>query len=122
MKISLVKYIAEKLVSYGYIVYLSADKRYGFYTDGHRVVSFGGHWEWSVDFSGNYEPSKYSSRCGTGWQIRGEQCDITKVEAWVYIHTDAPRWADNPNPIYSTPDQILARYPASGYVKFEKAE
>jgi hypothetical protein len=116
MKKELIQHIAEKLHSFGYEVNISADGRHGFYTNGKRVISFGGYWNFSVDFSGNYAPSRTS---GTGWQIAKEQADITKEQADSYINANAPSWARNTNPIYTTPAQHLKTYgKSSGYQKF----
>ena len=115
MKKQLIQQIANKLQSFGYTVYLSADGRHGFYTDGTRVVSFGGHWDYFVDFSGNYEQSKNS---GTGWQIAKEQTDITADEAKAYLTANAPSWTGNTNARYTTPEQHLLTYgKSSGYQK-----
>ena len=118
MKQQLIAAIAEQLTSYGFEVYLSDDKKHGFYTDGKRVVSFGGQWNFSVDFSGNYAASKYS---GTGWAIANERTGITQEEAQLYITANAPHWA-NQSPIYTTPAQHLKTYGASsGYELFTAA-
>lgn len=114
-KKELIAEVCKALVSYGYDVYVSKSKEYGFYTDGNRVVSFGGYWNFCVDFSGNYFPSKYS---GTGWQIAAEQGVPTKEEAERYIKANAPLWA-NKNPTYTTPEQHLKTYGCnSGYTLF----
>lgn len=116
MKKQLIAQIAQNLHSFGYTVYVSSDGRHGFYTDGKRAVSFGGQWNFCVDFSGNYKPSRTG---GTGWQIATEQSDITAEQAHAYITADAPRWA-NTNPIYTTPEQHLETYGrSSGYTQFE---
>lgn len=116
MKKELIRDIALSLVSYGYAVYLSKNQEHGFYTDGARVVSFGGHWDWSVDFSGNYR----SKTCGTGWQIAKEKSSITAEEAARYISEGAPRWATNGEHVtLTTPEKQLAMYGASsGYTLF----
>lgn len=115
MKKQLIQQIGNRLQSFGYTVYLSANDCHGFYTDGTRVVSFGGHWDYFVDFSGNYEQSKNS---GTGWQIAKEQTDITEDEAKAYITATAPAWTGNTNARYTTPEQQLATYgQSSGYKK-----
>jgi len=117
MKKQLIQHIANKLHGYGFDVYISADQRHGFYTDGKRVISFGGQWNFSVDFSGNYAPSKTS---GTGWQIAKEKADITQEQAEQYINANAPHWA-NTNPTYTTPEQHLKTYGiSSGYTKFNQ--
>lgn len=119
MKKQLIQHIARRLAGYGFDVYLSDDGEHGFYTDGVRVVSFGGHWRWSVDFSGNYRPTPMS---GTGWQIAHEQTDISREQAERYINTNAPAWA-NREPVYTTPAQHLATYGrSSGYQKFINTE
>ena len=118
MKKQLIQNIVQALNSYGFDVYISADGRHGFYTNGKRVVSFGGHWEFLVDFSGNYVPIKTS---GTGWIIAKEQTDITKEQADAYINDHAPTWTGNTNPIYTTPEQHLKTYgKSSGYTKFNQ--
>lgn len=116
-KRQLVHDVAVALTSYGYDVYLSKDGRHGFYTDGKRVVSFGGSWEFYLDYSGNYAPSRTS---GTGWQIAKEQCNPPSKElASDWIKANAPTWTGNHNPIYTTPEQHLKTYGvSSGYVKF----
>ena len=115
MKKEIIKQIADKLHSFGYDVYLSKSGDYGFYSDGERVVSFGGQWNFSIDFSGNYAASKTS---GTGWQIATEQTDITAEQAEKYIKANAPRWTKNLSPIYTTPQQHLKTYGnSSGYQK-----
>jgi hypothetical protein len=120
MKKQLIKQMADKLQSFGYDVYLSKSGDYGFYSDGARVVSFGGQWNFSVDFSGNYAASKTS---GTGWQIAAEQTDITAEQAEKYIKVNAPRWTKNLSPIYTTPEQHLKTYgKSSGYQKLEFRE
>jgi hypothetical protein len=116
-KTQLIQNIAEKLHNYGYDVYLSKDKLYGFYTNGERVVSFGGSWQFCVDFSGNYKQSKES---GTGWGIAKELTDISEEDANAFINANAPAWTRNKNPVYTTPDQHLKTYGiSSGYAKFE---
>lgn len=119
MKTQLINQIAEKIRSFGYDVYLSKDQQHGFYTDGKRVVSFGGPWDFFVDFTGNYKPTKQS---GTEWGIAKEQSDITPEQARKYITADAPRWTGNIAPTYTTPEQHLKTYgKSSGYSKFEPA-
>lgn len=117
MKKELIQKITEKLSRFGYEVYISDDGRHGFYTNGQRVVSFGGQWNWAVDFSGNYSPNKYH---GTGWSIARERSDITEEQAAAYINANAPAWTRNFDPIYTTPEQHLKTYGrSSGYQKFE---
>jgi hypothetical protein len=117
MKKQLISSICETLQGFGYTVYISDSQEYGFYTDGKRVVCFGGHWRWSVDFSGNY----LSKHSGTGWQIATEKTGITQEEAEKYIKANAPRWATTENVIYTTPEQHLKTYgESSGYVEFTK--
>lgn len=116
MKKELIKHFAQKLHSFGYDVYVSGDGRHGFYTNGLRVVSFGGQWNFSVDFSGNYAASRQS---GTGWQIATEQSDITAAQAAAYIAANAPAWTGNACPVYTTPEQHLKTYgKSSAYEKF----
>ena len=116
-KRELIQHIAEKLHFYGFNVYLSKDKNHGFYTNGKRVVSFGGSWQFFVDFSGNYKPS---SQSGTGWQIAKEFTDISEEQAQEFINANAPKWACTKDPVYTTPEQHLAKYgKSSGYVKFQ---
>lgn len=115
IKIDLVNRLAKALNSYGYKVYISKNKQYGFYTDGQRVVCFGGQWRFCVDFSGNY----ISKNSGTGWQIAAEKGVITKEEAAAYIAANAPAWATRENVIYSTPEMHLKTYGhSSGYTLF----
>lgn len=117
-KRELVHHIAQQLKSYGYKVYLSKNREHGFYTDGHRVVSFGGQWRLSVDFSGNYR----STRSGTGWQIEGgkELGSISSEQAERFIKANAPSWATREAVTYTTPEQHLKMYGASsGYTKEE---
>lgn len=117
MKKELVQHIAQKLIGFGYDVYLSKDGRHGFYTDGLRVVSFGGSWEFFVDFSGNYIPSKNS---GTGWMIAKEQSDVSAEQAARYIKANAPAWTGNIRAVYTTPEQHLNTYGrSSGYQKIQ---
>lgn len=119
-KQQLVLATAEALTSYGYDVYLSRSGEYGFYTDGKRVVSFGGSWNFSLDFSGNYVPTP---RCGTGWQIATEQGVPTKEQAGAWISQGAPHWTGNRNPIYTTPERHLKTYGvSSGYSKFSAGQ
>lgn len=117
MKKQLIEHIASQLKSYGYTVYISKDESYGFYTDGQRVVSFGGQWNFSVDFSGNYR----SQKCGTGWQMDGgkELCDIDACTAERFIKANAPRWAAHGETVtYTTPEQHLKTYGvSSGYTE-----
>jgi hypothetical protein len=116
MKRELINHIAQQLKSYGYPVYISKDGTYGFYTDGERVVSFGGQWAFSVDFSGNYSTTAPRS-CGTGWQIAKELHDINQYTAESFIKANAPRWAVGDAKVqYTTPEQHLKTYGASsGY-------
>lgn len=110
---------AKALTGYGYSVYMSADYEHGFYTDGKRVVSFGGCWHFSLDFSGNYAPSKQS---GTGWRIATEQGIPSAKQALAYITSNAPAWA-NRLPVYTTPEQHLQTYgKSSGYKLFTTQE
>ena len=119
MKKQLVKAVAVSLKSYGYTVYLSKNEEYGFYTDGIRVVCFGGSWNFCLDFTGNYWPSRES---GTGWAIAKEQGVPTRGQAAEWIKANAPSWA-NRNPSYTTPEQHLKTYGASsGYWEFTGEE
>lgn len=116
----LIKSTADKLTKYGYTVFLSDDQRHGFYTDGRRVVSFGGQWNFMIDFSGNYTPSKTS---GTGWGIASEKTDITAAQAARYIEANAPSWTGNTSPTYTTPEQHLKTYgKSSGYKQHQPQE
>jgi len=111
---------AVALTSYGYDVYLSRSGKFGFYTDGKRVVSFGGSWNFSLDFTGNYAPSR---ECGTGWQIATEHGVPTKEQADAWISESAPHWTGNKNPIYTTPERHLKTYGVScGYSKFSAGQ
>jgi len=116
-KQKLILSIAQSLRSYGFTVYVAKSGGYGFYTDGVRCVSFGGQWNWSVDFSGNY----LSESSGTGWQIATEKTCITEDAAKAYIKANAPRWATVENVRYTTHEQHLKTYGASsGYTVFEE--
>ena len=116
-KQELVQAAATALLSYGYTVYLAKSKEYGFYTDGKRVVCFGGQWNFSLDYSGNYR----SERSGTGWQIAKDCGVLTKDEAKKFIEAYAPSWATTENVRYTTPEQHLATYgKSSGYTPFEE--
>lgn len=123
MKKQLIAHIAQKLKSFGYTVYVSKDGAHGFYTNGVRVVSFGGSWKFSVDFSGNYRAhtSDGGRRMGTGWQIAKECSDINQFDADLYIKCAAPSWATGNLPFsYTTPEEHLKTYGASsGYSLFE---
>lgn len=111
----IIREVAQALASYGYTVYLSASKCHGFYTDGKRVVSFGGTWSFSVDFTGRYVGSRES---GTGWQIAGNRGVPSSIEAGQWLTMPAPAWA-NARPVYTTPEQHLATYgKSSGYSIF----
>lgn len=114
-KAELVADIAQKLKSYGYRVYVSKNGEYGFYTNGTRVVCFGGCWNFSVDFSGNYR----STKSGTGWQIAKDCGDIDAETAERFIHANAPDWAVRGDTFtYTTPEQHLKTYGASsGYTE-----
>lgn len=111
--------ICKALKSYGYAVYISKTGEHGFYTDGASVVSFGGQWEFSADFSGNYGPP--SRQCGTGWQIAAEQCIPTEEQARAWLNALPPTWATNGANVRKTsPEQHLSTYgKSSGYVLFE---
>jgi hypothetical protein len=119
MKKELIQNIAKQLKSYGYKVYIAKNGEYGFYTEGVKVVSFGGSWCFSVDFSGNYS-SKEMRQTGTGWQIAKDMGVITKEQAEQFIKTGAPHWATSGIPVkYTTPEQYLKMYgSSSGYVEF----
>jgi hypothetical protein len=105
---------ARMLVDLGYTVYLSKNKDYGFYTNRLRVVSFGGCWSFSLDFSGNYQ----SSHDGTGWLIVSGR-ELTTEDAADYIAMNAPRWATTEKVRYTTPEQYLAMYGvSSGFTQF----
>jgi hypothetical protein len=107
MKTQLVNETAQALTSYGFTVYISKTNDYGFYTDGERVVSFGGQWNFCLDYSGNYK-SNYS---GTGWGIAKEKGVLTEEEANAYIKAHAPNWAVGSDKYsYTTPEQHLATY------------
>ena len=109
-KKQLVARIAEKLHSFGYRVFIAHTGEYGFFTDGNRVVSFGGTWNWSVDFSGNYR----SKSCGSGWQIEKELCGITQEQADSFIRKNPPHWETNGEQVkLTTLDQHLCMYQSS---------
>ena len=117
MKKQLVKHFADKLVSFGYTVYIAKSGTYGFYTDGKRCVSFGGMWNFSLDISGNYK----STNCGTGWQIAREVCDIHIFAAKKWISQNPPFWATNGEKVtLTTPEQHLKTYGKSnGYTEYK---
>lgn len=122
-KKQLVAHIAQRLHSFGFTVYIAEDGNYGFYTDGVRVVSFGGHWNTSVDFSGNYS-TNVPRQTGTGWGLDGgkELSDIDEETARRFITESAPRWAIRGASVvnYTTPEQHLKTYgPSSRYTVFE---
>lgn len=108
----LMQEIAAALDGYGYDTYLSKDGTHGFYTNGTRVVSFGGRYL-AASFYGNYLPAP---GCGTGWVIAKDTSVPSKEEAERYLR-DNGLWA-NRNPTYMTPEQHLKTYAASGFVKF----
>lgn len=117
-KRELIADIAAQLKSYGYTVYLSKDREYGFYTDGQRVVSFGGPWRLCVSYTGCYN----SKHCGTGWQLDGGK-DIGTIDAETakrFITAHAPSWATNGEAVtYTTPEQHLKTYGnSSGYEEY----
>jgi hypothetical protein len=118
-KQQLVADIAQQLKAHGYIVYLSKNREYGFYTDGKRVVSFGSPWNFCVNFSGNY--SSTHGFCGTGWQFEGgkELGSITAEQAEAFIKADAPHWAIGRTAVtYTTPEQYLKTYgESSGFAE-----
>lgn len=111
--------IAQKLKAWGYRVFIAKDGTYGFYTDGTRVVSFGGYYIGMVDFSGNYNGGANARSVGTGWQIAKELSDITEAQAKEFITAYAPRWATQGRAVtYTTPEQHLKTYgKSSGYVE-----
>ena len=117
MKKQLVKHFADKIVSFGYTVYIAKSGTYGFYTDGKRCVSFGGTWNFSLDISGNYK----SNHCGTGWQIEKEIYNFDKSDAEKWINTNPPYWATNGEPVkLTTPEQHLQIYgKSSGYTEYK---
>lgn len=112
----LMQAIAAALDGYGYDTYLSKDGTHGFYTNGTRVVSFGGHYM-LASFSGNYLPSP---GCGSGWVIANNAFVPSREEAERYLR-DNGLWA-NKNPTYMTPEQYLKTYAASGFMKFSPGE
>lgn len=118
-KKELIHEICKALQSYGYQVYISKTKEYGFYTDGKSVVSFGGQWEFSADFTGNYGPATRMS--GTGWQIAAEQCIPTEEQAMQWINAIPPTWATKEQTLQkTTPEQYLSTYgSSSGFTLFE---
>ena len=120
MKKELIAHIARQLHSYGYTVYLAKSGEYGFYTDGKRVVSFGGHWNFCVDFSGNYNAGENAKYCGTGWQIAKELTSISAEAAEIFIKAYAPSWAIGGRAVsYTTPEQHLKTYgKSSGYTLY----
>jgi hypothetical protein len=107
---------AKALHSFGYTVYVSKSGTHGFYTDGTRAVSFGESYG-MLHVSGNYVPSK---RSGTGWVIADAIGAINEDQAKKYITENAPSWAGNTNPRYTTPEQHLKTYgDSSGYAQFQ---
>ncbi len=119
MKRELISQIAKSLKSFGYKVYISKSKEYGFYTDGLQVVCFGGQWSFYVDFGGNYISPPHSG-CGTGWQIAKEMSSITKDLADEFIKAPAPHWATRGVPvILESPEHHLQFYSSSFYEEFE---
>lgn len=125
MKKQLIQHLAAKLHGYGYQVYIAESGEHGCYTDGRRVVSFGGHWRFSVDFTGNYRPVKPADGkyVGTGWSIEREVCDINRYSAKAYVEACAPRWATGDISVtYPTIEQHLKTYPASKYTLFTPKE
>jgi hypothetical protein len=120
MKKQLIAELAAALHSYGYQVYIAGSGDYGFYTDGNRVVSFGGHWNFSVDFSGNYRAltSEGGRRIGTGWGIAKEQTGVTEEQARAYITAGAPSWAVGGEKFaYTTPAEHLKTYNGSSHYR-----
>lgn len=115
MKKELIQKIAEALSSYGYDVYISKDGKYGFYTNGKRVVAFSSSWKTHVNFYGCYA----SGRNGTGWSIEREMGVPTGIQADRYIEEDVPYSLVQEAVRYSTPEQYLKVYGrSSGFEKF----
>jgi hypothetical protein len=122
-KKELIAELAKALHGYGFTVYIAKSGDYGFYTDGKSVVSFGGYWKFSIDFSGNYKPinSADGKLVGTGWQIDKEVGIPTLLEASDYLNALPPRWAtDGLGVVKTTPEQHLKTYGvSSGYTLYE---
>lgn len=115
-KRELIRSIATNLRKYGYTVYLAERGTYGFYTDGRRVVSFGGHWEHCANFSGNYRALTEAGRryMGDGWGIASVETPINRREAGEYIAAIPPRWATGGYPYsLTTPEEYLVLHQKS---------
>lgn len=125
-KKQLVSEVAAALSSYGYKVYLAKSGEYGFYTDGKTVVSFGGSWNFSLDFSGNYgaESSEAARSVGTGWGIAKDMGVPSQEQTDAFISALPPRWATKGlTVLLTTPEQHLKTYgTSSGYVEFQAPE
>jgi hypothetical protein len=117
-KKQLIAHLAARLHSFGYQVYIAESKEYGFYTDGSRVVSFGGTWEFMVDFTGNYRAKTDAGArtMGTGWGIAKELSDITEEQAHRFVTSSAPTWATGGHPYtLVTPEEHLKTYDKSSH-------
>lgn len=118
MKKQMIQEVAAQLKSYGYAVYIAASGEHGFYTDGVKVVSFSVEY-FALKFSGNYS-SRAMHTTGTGWGIAKDLGGITDDDAERFIRACAPQWATKGNEVkYTTPEQHLKMYPASGYTEFK---
>lgn len=117
---------ATALHSYGYAVYVSRTGEHGFYTDGAAVVSFGGSWNFALDFSGNYRAAEGENVrfVGTGWMLDRSVGIPSEADADAYIKTLPPRWATGGLAVRrTTPEQHLKTYGiSSGYTKFEPTQ
>lgn len=125
-KRQLIAATAAALHSYGYQVYLDKTKTYGFYTDGEHVVTFGGCWHFSLDFSGCYraDTAAGACSCGTGWGIDRDVGTPDRITAAGYINAYPPTWATGRNLVrHTTPKQHLDTYgQSSDYTLYQPEE
>ncbi len=109
--------LATHITKAGFMVYISDNGKYGFYTDhkGQRVVCI--NIDFELKFSGNYHGG---FNTGSGWQM--ETPEFTEMDLHKALYTNAPRWA-NKNPTYRTVEQYLAVYgKSSGFTLFKVEE
>ena len=86
------KEVADLIKAAGYIVYLSGNKEYGFFTDAKGEVTVGfSNFSYNPRFFGSYEPTKVA---GCGWGIDDIfPVDTAKVHEVFRLAHYPPRWA-----------------------------
>lgn len=118
-QLKVIEELSEKLLAFGFRVFLSESKTYGFYTNekGCPLISFQVNYLTPV-FSGNYSPA--TKRHGTGWRIKTNPDTKEDFERLLYSFPSYPLTTDDNQVIkWTCLEEYLCTYKHSKFTELK---